>query len=149
MINSLISSLKGELGANLTSQFGLEPDKVDDSVELAKDNVTGGLKSEAAKGNFSGIKEMLSGNHTDPGNPIVGNITNNYIGDLTSKLGLSPAIASAVGKFVIPFILQKLGNKTQGGKMDQGDILGMLGGGDALNKIKEGFGGKIGGLFGK
>jgi hypothetical protein len=59
-------------------------------------------------------------------------------------------MASSVSNFIIPFIMQKLGNKTQGQNMDKSDILGMLGGGgDTLDSLKKGIGGKIGGLFGK
>jgi hypothetical protein len=146
MIDSVISSLKGELSSKLTSQFGLSSDKVEPSVNLAKDNVKEGLLSEAKKGNFSDIKNLLSGNQAQSSG-IVNNITNNYIGDLTSKLGIPSSMASSVGNFVIPFIMQKLGQTTQGQNLDQASIMSMLGGGDALKNLG-GLGGKLGGMFG-
>jgi hypothetical protein len=40
-------------------------------------------------------------------------------------------------------------NKTKNeGEMDESGILSMLGGGDTMKNIKEGIGGKLGGLFG-
>jgi hypothetical protein len=147
MIDSIISSLKGDIGSKLTSQFGLSSDKVDPSVNLAKENVQEGLMSEAKKGNFSEIKNLLSGSQTQ-NNGIINNITNSYIGDLTSKLGIPSSTAASVGNFVIPFIMQKLGQKTQGQNLDQGSIMSMLGGGDSLKNLG-GLGGKLGGMFGK
>jgi len=149
MITDLISSFKGDMISNITSKFGIGPDKADSSVELAKDNVSGTLKSEAAKGNFSELKGALSGNQTTSQNGVVNKIIQNYMGDLTSKLGLSSSQSSSIANFVIPFIFNKIGNKTKSeGEMDESNILSMLGGGDAVKNIKEGIGDKLGGLFG-
>lgn len=146
MIKEIISSVKGDLVSQLTSKFGIGPDKADESVELAKDNVSGTLKSEASKGNFSDLKKALSGRQTTKENGIINKIINNYMGDLTGKLGLSGSQSSSIANFIIPFIFDKIGKKTGSeGDMDKAGILSMLGGGDAL---KKGLGEKIGGLFG-
>lgn len=149
MINNIITSLKGELISNITSKFGIGEGKAEDSVEIAKDNVTGTLKSEAAKGNFGEMKSALSGNRTTIQNGVVDKIIRNYMGDLTGKLGLSSSQSTSIANFVIPFIFSKIGSKTKSeGEMDDSGILSMLGGGDTINDIKEGIGGKLGGLFG-
>lgn len=149
MLNSIISSLKGDLVPQLTSKFGLSADTAESSIGLAKDNIVGGLQSEASKGNFSEIQNLLSGNNTGQNNPIVGNITNSFMGDLTSKLGLSASQSSSIANFIIPFALQKIGGQTKGQNMGKEGILSILGGGDMLNKLPGGLGGKIGGMFGK
>lgn len=149
MINDIISSFKGDLISNITSKFGIGQDKAESSVELAKENVTGTLKSEAAKGNFGELKSALSGNQTTAQNGVVDKVIRNYMGDLTGKLGLSSSQSSSIANFVIPFIFNLIGNKTKSeGEMDEAGILSMLGGGDAMKNIKEGIGGKLGGLFG-
>lgn len=150
MIKDIISSFKGDLISNITSKFGIGPDKAESSVEVAKDSVSGTLKSEAAQGNFSELKSALSGSQTTKENGVVNKIINNYMGDLTTKLGLSPSQSTSIANFVIPFIFNKIGNKTKSeGEMDESNILSMLGGGDTINNLKEGIGEKLGGLFGK
>lgn len=149
MITDLISSFKGDIVSNVTSKFGIGSDKADGAVDIAKDNITGTLKSEAAKGNFSELKSALSGSDTTQTNGIVKKVMDNYMGDLTSKLGLSPSQSSAIASFVIPFIFNKIGGSTKSkGQMDESGIMSMLGGGDAIKNIKDGIAGKIGGLFG-
>lgn len=150
MIADIISSFKGDMISNLTSKFGIGPDKAESSVDIAKDNVTATLKSEAAKGNFAELKSALSGNQTGAQNGVVNKIIQNYMGDLTAKLGLSSSQSSSIANFVIPFIFNKIAGKTKSeGEMDESNILSMLGGGDAIKNIKEGIGDKLGGLFGK
>lgn len=148
MITDIISSFKGDLVSNIASKFGIGPDKAVRSVEIAKDKVTGTLKSEAASGNFSELKSALSGSQTGTENGIIDKIIHNYLGDLTEKLGLSSAQASSIANFVIPFIFNKIGNRTKGeGEMDESNILSLFGG-EAKGNIKAGIGEKLGGLFG-
>jgi hypothetical protein len=149
MIKELISSIKGDLISQVTSKFGIGADKADESVEMAKDNVTGTLKSEASKGNFLDLKKALSGSQTTKENGIINKIITNYTGDLTTKLGLSGSQSSSIANFIIPFIFSKIGKKTGSeGDIDEADILSMLGGGDTVKNIKKGLAQKMGGLFG-
>jgi hypothetical protein len=152
MIQETINSLKGELTGLLTQKTGLTADKADASVDLAKENITSGLKKEVSNGNISGLMGLLKGGNTGT-NPIVTNLINQYGGSLIAKLGLSEPVSRQVAAFAIPFILSKLQGKTSG-KSD-GDIASMLSGdlgggmGDLLKKGLGGLGGGLGGLFGK
>jgi hypothetical protein len=152
MIQATINSLKGELTGMLTQKTGLTPDKASASVDIAKEDIASGLKKEASNGNISGLMGLLKGGNTT-GNPIVGNIINQYAVSLITRLGLSETVSRQVAAFAIPFILSKLQGKTAG-KSD-GDIAGMLGGdpgggmGDLLKKGLGGLGGGLCGLFGR
>lgn len=151
MLNSIMTSLKGDLLPQLTSQFGLSSDKAESSIALAKDNVAGGLSSEVSKGNFGAVQNMFSEGSSAQGHPLASNITNNYIGDLTSKLGLSNAQSTSIANFIMPMIFQKLGMQMKGqGKEGIMSMLGGMGGkGSVMDKLPGGLGGKIGGMFNK
>lgn len=159
MLDTILSSAKGELLNQLGSQFNLNPDQANKTVDTAKKTVADGLMKEVTSGNVSGLLDIF--NAKAPGatnNPIVGGIVQQLVTNLVQKVGLNQQMASTVSNFVVPFILGKVAGSKQGG-FSASDLTGMLGGGggvaDKIGSVlggKEGLGGKLGGLgkmFGK
>ncbi|WP_347159698.1 hypothetical protein [Pontibacter chitinilyticus] len=147
MLEQFIDNIKGQLTGELQDKFQLQPDTANKSVELAQDHLKQGLKDQATSGDFGGIMDILKGNKGPMDHAGVNSIISNYVGDLTTKLGVPESIAKQAGPFVISFIMRKLSGKVSGEGMGQSDILGMLGGSALKDKLPGGLGDKLGGLF--
>jgi len=146
MLESLINSVKGQLTGELQNKFQLQPDTANKSVDLAKENLTEGLKKEATSGDFGGIMDVLNGKKGTTDHPAINSMIGNYVHDLSTKLGVPENIAKQVGPYVISFLMNKFSGKVQAEGMGKAGILGMLGGG-LTDNITKGIGGKLGGLF--
>lgn len=146
MLESIINSVKGQLTGELQNKFNIDPNQANRSVDLAKDNLANGLKKEATGGDFGGIMDMLKGNKAPADSSVVNGMTNNYIGELTSKLGIPEQVARQIGPFVMTFLMNKVSGKVTSEGMGQSDVMGMLGGG-LMDKLPKGIGDKLGGLF--
>lgn len=157
MIEQIISSLKGEMMQKFTGgEQSIPKEKVDDAVVLAKDNMLGTVKDEVQRGNINGLMGLLDNKQNVSSNPIASNMIMKYAGDLGSKLGISPSMATTIANFAIPFILKKLTGTAQAQGMNQASIMGMLGGlggsggaagNDVGDMLKGKFGDSLGGLF--
>ena len=139
MIENLINNLKGQLTGELQSKFNLEPDKANQSVDLAKDNVVNELKQRTGSGDMGGLLDVLKGTKAPADSSATNNIIHKYVGDLTTKLGIPQNIANQVAPFAINFIMQKIGGQAGAGNLKESDLLGGLMG----SGLKD----KLGGLF--
>ena len=146
MLGNIINSVKGQLTGELQDKFKLDPQQANQSVDLAKDHVTEGLRKEASGGDMGGIMNMLKGQQSPQGSPVMNSMIQNYLGDLTSKVGIPESVAQQVAPFVVSFLINKIGGKVSADGLGQSDIMGMLGGGLA-DKLPKGIGDKLGGLF--
>jgi len=151
MLENIINNVKGQLTGELQNKFNLQPDKADQSVELAKEHMTDGLRKQATGGDFGGIMDVLKGNRGATAEHAgVNSIIGNYVNDLTTKLGLPESVARQVGPFVITFLMNKVTGKVNAQGMGQSDIMSMLGGGSGgglKSNLTKGLGDKLGGLF--
>lgn len=146
MLESLINSVKGQLTGELQNKFDLQPDTANKSVDLAKENLTDGLKKEASSGDFSGIMDILKGNKGATEHPAMNSMIGNYVNDLSTKLGIPEQVAKQVGPYAMSFLMNKFSGKVQNEGMSKAGILGMLGGG-LTDNVTKGLGNKLGGLF--
>ncbi|MFP4090267.1 MAG: hypothetical protein ACLFUB_01815 [Cyclobacteriaceae bacterium] len=128
MLDIIISSLKKELSQKFSGENGMQQDKVDDAVMLAKDNIFDTVKDEAARGNLSGLMSLLSQKDQLSSHPIVINIIRRYAGNLGAKLGLDPQTAESVASFAIPFAIKKLVSLAEERGIDPGMVMALLGG---------------------
>lgn len=151
MIEQIISTLKGELSKKFTGEYGMQQDKVDDAVMLAQKDIMDTVKDEVGRGNFNGLMSLLQQKDQIATNPIVTNMVRKYAGDLGSKLGLDPQLASTVASFAIPFILKKFVSSTEENGLDMGSLMAMFSGPkgeeDLNDKLKGQFGDSLGGFF--
>jgi hypothetical protein len=139
MIENLINNMKGQLTGELQSKFNLEPDKANQSVDLAKDNVVNELKQRAGSGDMGGLLDVLKGTKAPADSSATNSIINKYVGDLTTKLGIPQNMANQIAPFAINFIMQKIGGQAGAGNLKESDLLGGLMGGGLKDKL--------GGLF--
>lgn len=146
MLDNIINSVKGQLTGELQNKFKLDPNQASQSVDLAKEHMAQGLKKEAAGGDFGGIMDMLKGNKSPQEHPATNNMIQNYVNDLSAKVGVPESVAKQVGPFVISFLMNKIGGKVNAEDMGQSDVMGMLGGG-LTDKLPKGIGDKLGGMF--
>lgn len=151
MIDQIINSLKGELTKKFTGDFGMQQEKVDDAVVLAKDDIFDTVKDEVGRGNLGGLMNLFQNKDQIATNPIVTNMIRKYAGDLGSKLGLDPNLSGTIANYAIPFILGKFINTAQEKGIDQASLMSMLGGSekgkDLGDKLKGQFGDSLGGFF--
>lgn len=139
MIENMINSIKGQLTGELQSKYNLEPEKANQSVDLAKDNVVNELKQRAGSGDMGGLLDVFKGNKAPADSSATNSIINKYVGDLTTKLGIPENVAKQVAPFAINFIMQKIQGQASAGKLQDSDLLGGLMGGGLKDKL--------GGLF--
>ncbi|OKL42233.1 hypothetical protein [Pontibacter flavimaris] len=139
MIENIINTIKGQLTGELQSKYNLEPEKANQSVDLAKDNVVNELKQRAGSGDMGGLMDVFKGNKAPADSSATNSIINKYVGDLTSKLGIPAGVANQVAPFVINFIMQKIQGQASAGNLNETDLLGGLTGGGLKDKL--------GGLF--
>lgn len=160
MIDQLIQLAKEQLGGQL-QQAGLNSAQINPSMEVAKDTVVDGIKSEAMSGGLDNLLSLFNGKAAaSASNPFVSSLITKYAGNLISKLGLSPQVSQTVSQLVIPTIMQLFAKKETGTANSAGDLMSMLGmdkdkgiasilgnlgggkGGDILGGLGKIFGGK-------
>lgn len=169
MLDSLLDGIKGQVVDTLKEKTGLDAGQAEQAVPLAKDSIMEGLTGAVSGGDLSGVMSMFSGGGGEGGGGMMENmvyqgIATNFIGKLTSKLGIPASMASTVSGFALPMIMDKIkgGASNDSGEVDQAGLMSMLGGGggglvdglkgQAANMLKDklgGLGGLAGGLFGK
>ena len=147
MLENIINSVKGQLTGELQSKYNLDPEKANQSVDLAKDDLEDEMKTRASSGDFGDIMDVLKGSKGAGQSSTVNSAIQRYIGDLTTKLGIPASVANQVAPFVMTFIMNKFSGKVTSEGMGQSDIMGSLLGGGLKDAVSKGLGGKLGGLF--
>src|SRR4051812_6030119 len=100
MLDSILSSAKGELLDQLSSKFNLNPDQANKTVDTAKKTVADGLINEVTSGNISGLTSLFNGGAAAASNPIIGGISSQLVTNLVQKVGLNQQVASAISNYV-------------------------------------------------
>lgn len=199
MLDSLLDGMKGQVASALAEKTGLDLSQAEKSVPLAGDSIKEGIMGAVSKGNTSDVMSMFSsltggggvggggsamgalaglagGGNSGGGvgsmmkNMVFAGIAQNFVGKLTSKLGIPAGIANSVSSMALPMILGKIGGAAKGATpgegIDAAGLMKVLGGGggalgalgglmggggsdDVADKAKDALKGKLGGLFGK
>ncbi|SHL84021.1 hypothetical protein SAMN05444266_105177 [Chitinophaga jiangningensis] len=119
-------------------------------VQAATESITSSLQQELANGNTAGVLSLLGGQSDTNANPLVNNISNNFLDTLLKKFNLDKGAATQIAGSLIPAVLGSLVNKTndpsnKGFSLD--GILGSLTGGASSGLDLNGILGKLkGGL---
>lgn len=198
MLDSLLDGIKGQLAGAIAEKTGINMGQAEKTIPLAGDSIKEGIMGAASEGNIGdivgmfssltggkesgglgGAASMLSGLAGGGGdgiggmmkNAVFSNIANNFMGKLTSQLGLPSGISNTISSMALPMIMNKIkgaasndaGEIDQAGLMntlglDAGDLLGgLMGGKDsaadaikdkAVDALKDKLGGGLGNLFG-
>ncbi|HEY8959821.1 hypothetical protein [Chitinophaga sp.] len=121
-------------------------------IGAATSSIASGLQQELASGNTEGVLSLLGGADSDTSNanPVVGNISNNFVGTLLEKFHLDKGTATQIAATLIPTVLGSLVNKTKdpnNSSFSLDGILNSLTGGSAQGLNLNGIlGGLSGGL---
>lgn len=111
------------------------PNEYNDAVlNEAHQSITSGLQGLASSGQLDSLMQE-SGN--DPqqmaANPAVQNISNNFMGSIMEKFGLSKGTAATIAASIIPSVLGKIMNKggsSSNGGFDLGGLISSITGGN-------------------
>lgn len=166
MLDSILDGLKGQVVDTIKEKTGLDAGQAEQAMPLAKESITSGIMGAVAGGNISDVVGMFSGGG-DSGNGFMQNmvyqgIAKNFIGSLTSKLGVDAGIAETVSSSALPMILNKIKGQAADadGNVDQNGLMNMFGGDagnglvdnlkdQAADMLKGKAGDMLGNIFGK
>ncbi len=143
MLDQIIKSLKGEVGNEILSQVNLPADKLDDVLSIVGNVAQEKVMGEMTGGGLSTVLNLFSNQpNNGQANQLQSSITDGVISGITSKLGISPAVASTIAGIVIPILMNLITKKNSETPDDDPSPLNEIFG-------KSSTGGLLGGLLGK
>lgn len=154
MIETLINSLKSEVGSQIVGQTNLSSgnlDKVFSIIgDVTKKEVTGQLKS----GNLSTVMNLFSNKTNNSGaNALQNSITTGIVSNLVSKLGLSQQVSNTIAQVAVPALMNLITKKNSETPDDDpsplNDIFGSITKGSTGNMLGGVAKNILGGLFKK
>ncbi|HMN32564.1 MAG: hypothetical protein IT215_07530 [Chitinophagaceae bacterium] len=151
MIEQLLNLIQQESTEHIVNNPAIPNDQNNQAMELAAESIVGGLKNALSDGNLNDVMGLFGGdsNQISTSNPLVGGITDNFIGGLVSKFGLDNIAAKGIAASIIPMILGKLVSKTNDSSdssFNINNIIGALLGAKAGNSGVEIPGGSLSGI---
>ncbi|NIG52711.1 hypothetical protein [Chitinophaga sp. Cy-1792] len=96
-------------------------------MQAASESITNGLQQELANGNTEGVLSLLGGHTSTEGNPVVNNISNNFLDTLLQKFNLDKGAATQLAGSLIPTVLGSLVSKTNDPSNSHFSLDGILG----------------------
>lgn len=146
MLNEFLNSIKGDLGAKLAGKTDLNKDKLNGVGNVVTDTLKAGLMDKIKDGQLGEVVNLLGkGGSTTP---FAGNMIQQTVGNLVSKLGLSQTVSSTIANIAVPFIIEKLGtfasSKGKNNEESVKDLLGDLMKSSVKDKLLGGLGKKFG-----
>jgi len=102
-------------------------------MQEAVSSITDGLRKELSNGGFQNVLKTLGGHDGNPQeNPVVNNISGDFMNNIMQKFGLNSQTAQSVASSLIPLVMGKLIHKTNDpndSSFDLGSIFSNLTGG--------------------
>lgn len=149
MWNEIINKAKETITGEIQNKAGVNQEQAEKSIDMAGESTRDVLLEEAKQGNVQQIMSLFRGSKpAASGNPLVQKISNNLLGKLVGKLGLSQSAAGTIESIAVPFLLNLVNQKTGGSESAPSaqSLVSLLGGSDALtsgltDKLKSGLGG--------
>jgi hypothetical protein len=152
MLEQLMDLVRENAQGAVVNNPAIPNEQNDAVIGAATSSIATGLQQELASGNTEGVLSLLGGTSSDTSaaNPVVGNISNNFIGTLLEKFNLDKGTATQLAATLIPTVLGSLVNKTKdpnNSSFSLDGILNSLTGGSAQGLNLNGIlGGLSGGL---
>ena len=158
MLDQLLKMADGPLQELLSNSSVNAGPGAASAIESTLSNI---LQSKAKAGDLTAVKEMFSGNDTDPDSPVVQNLAGDLSSGLMDKLGIDSKQAISIAMTALPFIMNFFNKRVNDAPMANNDIMNSVakalqggpgaGGADILGTLLSG-GGKggmdLGGLMG-
>lgn len=147
MLDSIINSVKGEIGSSLMEKFGLDTNQKDKAFNIAEETIKDKVKKEASGGGLNGIMNLFSSNDNDAeGNSMLDSLGGDLVAKFSSQLGLDSAVSGGIKDMILDKVTAMIGSKL-GSNFDVSSLLSLVG--DSKSGGLGGMLGKLGGLFGK
>ena len=144
MFDTILDSLKGEVGATLMNKLGLSNTEVDKAIESSKGALESTLTQEAKNNGLDTLLNLFSENeNTSTYNNLIKKLGGNLIASLTSK-GFDSSKSSSIATIVLPVITNLLSNKISGNSRNLQSIMGTAGISNIIEDKAKGF---LKGLF--
>jgi len=149
MLEQLISSLKSEVGGQLSSQTSLPAGSIDKVFSVIGDVTKKEVAGQMLGGNLSNVMNLFSDKPNNKGADLLqSNISSGVISSLTSKLGLSPEISRTIAAVAIPALISLITKKNSTTPDDDPSPLNEIFGGASKGGLLGGVAkGLLGGLF--
>ncbi|GMQ27528.1 hypothetical protein [Algoriphagus confluentis] len=120
MIDQLLKMADGPL-QDLLSQSGMN--STPGASRAIEDTLGSLLKNKTQSGDVSAIKEMFSGNDTDPQSPVIQNLAGDLSSGLMDKLGISSDQAINLAKTALPMLMNFFNQRVNDAPQANEDIM--------------------------
>lgn len=113
MIESLLGTLKSQVGEQLTSKTKLPASNLDDVFSVIGNVVKKETTKQLTGGNLSNILGLFSDKTNSKTSKQLGaNLNTGVVSDLISKMGISPKLAKEIAAIAIPPLIALITKKT-------------------------------------
>jgi hypothetical protein len=116
MLEQLMDLVRENAQGAVVNNPAVPNEQNDAVIGAATSSIASGLQQELANGNTEGVLSLLGGAGNEAasaGNPVVSNISNNFIGTLLEKFNLDKGAATQLAATLIPTVLGSLASKTK------------------------------------
>jgi len=144
MLDNILDGLKGQMTSAIAEKTGMDVNQAEQTVPMAKESIMEGMTSAVAGGKMSEVMGMFSnGGGGMMQNMVYQGMANNFIGKMTSKLGIDSSMATMVSSTALPMIMSKISGSAADadGNVSENGIMSALGMG------KSGMMDKVGGML--
>ncbi len=146
MIDGIMDNLKGGMVGDLMSKFGLDESKAGDVFKAAGESTKETMSEKVMSGGLDTVMNLFSKKDNGASeNGLLGGLQDNFIGKITSQLGLDSGMAKNISDMIIPKITGMITNKNEEtDSSDTSSIMSMFSGGGAsgiADSLKKGLGG--------
>jgi hypothetical protein len=148
MLDDILEKVKGELGGDLMSKFGLDKGQTDKAISITGDTLKDTIAKESTGGGMDGIMNLFSASaNNEAGNGMLDKIGGDLITKFASSLGVDESKAAGIKDMIMSKVTSLFGDKL-GSNFDISSLLSMVSG-DGKSGGASGILGKLTGLFGK
>lgn len=149
MLDSIINSVKGEIGDSLMEKFGLNSTQKEKAFNITEETIKDKVKNEASGNGLSGLMNLFSSNENNAeGNSMLDSLGGDLVSKFSSQLGLDKAVSGGIKDMILAKVTSMIGDKL-GSNFDVSSLLSLVGGGKSSSSGMGGMLGKLSGLFGK
>jgi uncharacterized protein YidB (DUF937 family) len=134
MIDQLMQMIQQSGQQSVVENSEVPNENNDAILNEAQQSITSGLQGLASTGELNTLMESTNDPQQVAAHPAVQNISNNFMGSIMEKFGLSKGTAATIAASIIPMVIGKMMNKggqQGGGGFDLGGLLSSLTGGNA------------------
>ncbi len=149
MLDSIISSVKDQVGQELIDKAGISKNQIDDIFKIAGESTQDVMANKLSPDMLAGVMNLFSkGANNNLANGIQNDLINNFISKLITKIGLPESTAKTIGAIAIPKIIEMItGENEKTPPSDLSTLMNMFGGKSGSGSMGDALGDALGGLF--